>query len=171
MDAGPGGWNALRTFCPITTSWTSFVDYGHQPKSPNKADGYNVIGWTNWNNPPADDDTACRMNEIAHALDGLGNTCSFVTTSTIPWREYEYGVELNVARSNWTTDLNVQGWSVQAVMTHEYGHIVGLGHTRPSGCNSADAEAMLTMYPCEFGGNWHYWLGVGDQTGFNAVRQ
>lgn len=170
MDAGAGGWNSLRTDCAsVDPGWrTAFAHIGNNTLTPDKADGYNTVGWVNFTNPPADEDTTCRNIKLSYP-NLLALTCTFTNAVGI----YEFGMSFNAAQSAWTSDLaSTTQYIVQAVSTHEFGHAIGLGHV-PSSGQFADGGALLTMYPSYFLGqtnNGWYTLGRGDMLGYAEVK-
>lgn len=179
MSAGPGGWNEFRTSCDSTpgTSWTGYRFAGTNTLTPSKADGYNTMGWENFSSPPGDADARCAQEMRNVGSNGYGYACIFVDSLN---RLYEYGVSLNPgATPPWSTDLNAteEYLIVQAVMTHEYGHVSGVAHTNAesSTFNRNDDHAALTMYPwlATNDGRANYWpytLGLGDMDGALAAR-
>lgn len=168
LNAGPGGWNELRTECGRPgTSWSSYTYVGNNTFTPIKADGYNTIGWQDFGNPPPDGDSTCQGDMFANRFFYIGYACPFVDGSG---REYEYGVALD-AGDGWTTDLNNTSTNnVQVVSTHEYGHVSGLAHPDDGDCSSTAHNARLTMYRCLFPGSDQYTLGAGDMNGFLVKR-
>lgn len=166
MNAGPGGWNAIRTSCTrYGTPWAAFVDYGTNTRTPGAVDGYNTIGWENFTTPPADE--PCRAVLLANAT-AAGYFCGAV----LPGHGlYEFGVMANAAIGPWTSNLSNTGISVQGLFTHEFGHATGLDHTPTElgGCSQWDWGYSMTMYPC-FNSLAAYTLGRGDMIGSQTAR-
>ena len=91
----------------------------------------------------------------------LGLTCWwFRGTTTV-----EADMKLNKHDFNWTTTLAgcTDQYLLQAVTTHEFGHVFGLGHV--SEANHGNLTMSTAMFACDSSPST---LGLGDMLGLEA---
>ena len=173
--AGGGGWNEKRTSSPACVvggpSWTHFAQGVDVGATPGVADSWNMIGFQNFQFPAANTETNCRA-ALQGSPTALAVTCPWGTGGFASGTIYQADIVFN-ASSDWTTDFRYQLVNVQAVATHEFGHVVGLAHVAGETCSTNEDHWGLTMYRAycsEVQGSYRqYTLGKGDMTGLFYV--
>jgi len=180
MSQGADGWDGYRTQCTGTipdggAGWTQFGRLGFSGLNPvATGDQTNMIGWVNFAGVPAGTNQRC--SEFLNSAPGaLGAACLFVAdrdTNTSNDNAYlwEYGIVMNYnsdAYRNrvWTTNMNrtVAPWlHVQATMTHEFGHVIGLAHPA---VGASDRLTMDTQVAAGIAQRERFWVGNGDMWG------
>jgi len=122
IGAAAASWGALGAN-------VSFVDAGITTATPgacqNVADGRNTVGWR------------------ALPAGVLAMTCTYWSASA---GATEFDMQIDPSWL-WTTNLSVMRMDLQSVVTHEFGHALGLDHpcdfTRPTTCDSTDRTAVM----------------------------
>ena len=98
---------------PTCTSF-QFVDGGLSPTSVSADDGVNRIMFTqNW----------------SYGDNGVVALTEQRTTGSVPEQWHDADITVNEQWFTWATDGDLQSYDVQSVLTHELGHVLGLGHS------------------------------------------
>ncbi len=183
--AGAGGWNEKRVSAAdcdeYLASWTKFSRQADTTATPGVADSWNQVGFQNMNAIAANTNPDCANRMRADVLYAL--VCTWGSGGYNSGRIFQADVILNSEpqfADRWTTNLATTDSTdliIQSVATHEFGHVIGLGHLLPNlgtNCNFDNDHFSLTMYrdlcPSNPGrtARW-YTLGNGDVRGLVTV--
>lgn len=98
-------------------------------------------------------------------IDGEGGIVAFTSTCFVLQTKEIVGFEMTIDEDEpWIIGSDPNSLDVQNTVTHEYGHVGGLGHVR------APSDACLTMFTfVDLGEIQKRTLGLGDKLGMQAL--
>ncbi|WP_344688533.1 matrixin family metalloprotease [Blastococcus jejuensis] len=145
-----GGFRASQTYLGNTTARSNISS----DSTCNGLDGVNVVDWGSINN-----------------ADHLGLTCRYDFLLDLPG--YEEIIEADIKIGNkhsylaaLPTSACENSYDVMALMTHEWGHAFGLGHTPDPAADHRQQTMNPYLTACS---TFQRTLGRGDWTGMNTV--